>query len=137
MHRATEEGPRTLGCALARLALASLARTRARRVLALAVAAERAHGLCKVVLAEVALLVDDEVDPVGARREQVVLEGRRAVVGVDDVAGLLVDRADPLGKLHRVRDGGREEDVVDLVRQEDDRLLPDDTALCIDESACA
>lgn len=121
---------RTLWPALLRLALAALSARRARRVLALSVAAQRAHGLCKVVLAKVALLVNNEVDAVGAGREQVVLERGRAVVGVDDVARLLVDRADPLGKLHGVGDGRRQEDVADLVRQEDDRLLPHDAALC-------
>lgn len=39
--------------------------------------------------------------------------------------------ADPLGELARVRDGGREEDEVDVVGQQDDRLLPDDAALLV------
>lgn len=120
---------RTFRRALLRLALPPLTADRARRVLALAVPSERTHRFRKVVLAEIALLVDNEVDPVGTGGEQVVLQRRRSVVGVDDVARLLMGRADPLGKLHRVRDRGRQEDVADFVRQEDDRLLPDDTTL--------
>ena len=58
-----------------------------------------------------------------------MLQGRGTVVGVDDVARLLVDLADPLCKLSCVRDRGREEDVVNRLWQHDDALLPNDTTL--------
>ena len=38
---------------------------------------------------------------------------------------------DPLGKLAGVRDGVGQEDVVDVVGQQDDGLLPDDAALLV------
>lgn len=119
---------RALLAAFFRLALLVPARVRVRRVLARR-GGEGAHCLLEVVLAEDALFVDDEVDAVAAGGEEVVLERGRAEVGVDDVAGLLVRLADPLGKLHRVWDRRREEDVADLVREQDDRLLPHDPSL--------
>jgi hypothetical protein len=70
------------------------------------------------------------VNPIGAGREEVVLKRSRTVIGVDDVAGLLVDRADPFGELHRVRDGSGEEDVANFVREEDNGFFPNDTTLC-------
>lgn len=42
----------------------------------------------KVLFAQLAPLVHDEVDAVAAGREQVVLQWCRPVVGIDDVAGL-------------------------------------------------
>ena len=38
---------------------------------------------------------------------------------------------DPFGKLSGVGDGGGQEDVVDIVRKQDDGLLPDDAALLV------
>ena len=37
---------------------------------------------------------------------------------------------DPVRKLLRVRDGGREQDDVNMIRQHDNDFFPDDTALC-------
>ena len=37
----------------------------------------------------------------------------------------------PLGELSRVGDRGREEDVVNVVRQQNDRLLPDDSSFLV------
>jgi len=60
-----------------------------------------------------------------------VLQRRRPVLGVHDVARLAVQRGYPLGELERVGDGGREEDVAHLVRQQDHHLLPHDAALLV------
>lgn len=38
---------------------------------------------------------------------------------------------DPLSELSGVWDGGWEKNIVDIVRQQDDRLLPDDAALLV------
>lgn len=119
----------TLRSALLCLALLPLSSIRTRRILSLAFG-KRAHGLLEVVLPERSLFVNDEMDTVSTRREEVVLERCWSVVGVDDVAGLLVGRANPLGELHGVGDRGGEEDVVDLVWKEDDSLFPDDSTLC-------
>jgi len=85
----------------------------------------------EVVFAEHALLVDNEVDALPALGEQVVLQRRRAEIGVHDVARLRVDIRNPLGKLHRIRDRGREEHIVHLARQKNDRLFPHDAALLV------
>ena len=45
---------------------------------------------------------------------------------------LLVHVADPLCKLQRVGNGGGEEDVVDVVRQKNDGLFPDNATLCME-----
>jgi len=45
------------------------------------------------------------------------------------MARLVVQVADPLGKLARVGDGGRQKHVVNVVWQQDDRLLPYHTTL--------
>lgn len=84
--------------ALLSLALAALSGSGARGILTLE-GVETAHGLLEVVLAELALLVDDKMDAVSASREEVVLEWRRPVIGVDNVAWLLMRLGDPLGKL--------------------------------------
>ena len=42
---------------------------------------------------------------------------------------LFVQMTDPLGKLARVGDGGREEHVVHIVRKQNDCLLPHNTSL--------
>ena len=101
--------------ALLCLALAALAAVRVGWVLANHLL-QPAHRLLKIVLPEHTLLVDDEKDAVSAGREEVVLERRRPEVGVDDVARLVVRFCDPLGKLERVGDRRRQEDVVDRVR---------------------
>ena len=44
---------------------------------------------------------------------------------------LLVKMRNPLGELSRVGDRGREEDVVNVVRQQNDRLLPDDSSFLV------
>lgn len=116
--------------ALFRLALAPATRVRAARVFARG-ARKRTHGLLEVVLAEYALLVDDEVDALPPLGKKIVLQWRGAEIGVHDVAGLRMDVGNPLGKLHRIRDGRREEHIVHLARQQDDRLFPHDTALLV------
>jgi len=60
----------------------------------------------EVVFSELSGFVNDEVDSIAARREQVMLEGCWAIVGVHDVTRLLVDAADPVGELPRIWDGG-------------------------------
>lgn len=91
---------------------------------------EGAHGLCEVLFAEIAVDVDDEKDAIGAGGEEEVLERRWAVVGIDDVAGLVVDGRDPGRETEGVRDRGREEDEADRMRQENDRLFPDHASFC-------
>lgn len=77
------------------------------------------------------LLIDDEVDSISSSREEVVLQRRRSVVRVDDVTRLVVRFGDPFGEFERVGDGSGEEDVVNLVREEDDGLFPDDSTFCV------
>lgn len=89
------------------------------------------HGCGKVVLLELPLLVDNEVDAIASGWEHVVLQRSGPVIGVNDVTRLLVQVAHPLGELAGIRNGGREEDVAHIVRQQDERLLPDDTALLV------
>lgn len=91
----------------------------------------RAERFLEAVLAELALLVDDQVDAFSPGREDVVLQRHGAEVGVDHVAGLALDPADPLGEVARVGDGGREEDVADARRAEDHGLFPDDASLAV------
>eukprot|EP00955_Chlamydomonas_euryale_P019044 202807-Chlamydomonas_euryale.AAC.1 len=57
------------------------------------------------------------------------LQRRRTVVGVHDVARLLVQVRHPRGKLGRVGERGRQEHHFSLVRQKDDGLLPHNAAL--------
>ena len=83
----------------------------------------------EVVFSELSGFVNDEVDSIAARREQVMLEGRGAVVSVHDVAGLLVDAADPVGELPRIWDGGRQENMLHGFRQHDQTFLPHNTTL--------
>mmetsp|Transcript_8957 Transcript_8957/g.23121 ORF Transcript_8957/g.23121 Transcript_8957/m.23121 type:complete len:409 (-) Transcript_8957:529-1755(-) len=92
---------------------------------------KRGQGAVEVVLAEVALLIYHHVDPFAARGKEVVLERDWSLLRVDDVAGLVLYSADPLRELARVRDRGGEEDQAHRVRQQDNGLLPDDTAVTI------
>jgi hypothetical protein len=94
-------------------------------------AAQAGHRRFEVGLAERAGLVDDEVQALAAARKHVVHERRGPVVGVDDVARLPVRLADPRRELARVRDRRAQEHEADRVRQQDDRLLPDDAALAV------
>jgi hypothetical protein len=47
------------------------------------------------------------------------------------LTNLLVQVGDPFRKLPGVGDGGRQENVVDIVRQQDDRLLPDNAPFLV------
>lgn len=75
------------------------------------------------------LLIDHKVDAVTPTGEDVVLQWSGSIICVDDVAGLLVQEDDPFGELSGIGNGGAEKDLAHAVRQEDDRLLPDDTTL--------
>ena len=44
---------------------------------------------------------------------------------------LVVELGDPASELGGVGDGGRQEDVVDLLGEQDERLLPDDAPLLV------
>lgn len=92
---------------------------------------QRTHRFLEIVFSEVALLIDDEMDAIAFGWEEIVLEGRRSVVGVDDVAWLVVGLADPFCELHSVGDGGGQEDVVDFWREQDDGLFPYHTTLLV------
>lgn len=91
----------------------------------------RAQCLLEALLAELPLLVHDQVDALPAGREDVVLQRHRPEVRVDHVAGLALDPADPLREVARVGDGGREEDVADARRAEDHGFFPDDASLAV------
>lgn len=60
-----------------------------------------------------------------------MLQRRRSEVSVDDRARLSLDLDDPLAELTRIWDRRRQEDVFDSVREHDDGLFPDDTALFV------
>lgn len=89
---------------------------------------DHGHCLVEVILLEITLLVDNEEDTLATGGEEVVLQGRRTEIGVDDVAGLTMDLGDPFGELEGVGNGGGEEDVSDLVGKQDDGLFPDNTS---------
>lgn len=75
-------------------------------------------------MTKVYLLVDDEVDAFATRREEKVLQRHRSVVSVDDVTRLVVQVTDPLAELSGVGDCGRQEHVVYIVWQQDQRFFP-------------
>ena len=57
-----------------------------------------------------------------------VLQRHRTEIRVDNVARLVVNVADPLGKLLGIRNCRRQKYVADFVRQQNNRFLPDDAA---------
>ena len=81
--------------------------------------------------------------PVSTGRINVVMQRHRSNVRVDNMARLraedatrekilslsylTVQEGDPFGELFGIRDRSREKDVVNIVGQQDDGLLPDDT----------
>lgn len=69
--------------------------------------------------------VDNFVESVSSCRIDKVLERCWSIVRVDHMAGLVVQPANPFRELSSIWDGCRQEDVVDIVGQQDDRLLPD------------
>ena len=76
---------------------------------------KRGHGRLEVVFTKVTLFIHNEVEAISSSGVNIVLEGDRAIVRVDHMTWLLVKVADPLGKLASVGDGGRQEDIVDIV----------------------
>ena len=50
---------------------------------------------------------------------------------IDDMARLMMQVGDPLGKLSGVGDSGGQKDVVHVVRQQDDGLLPHHASLLV------
>lgn len=62
------------------------------------------------------LFIDDEMNTLSARKD-VMLERYGPVIRVNDVTGLLVQVANPFGKLPRIWNSGREEDKVNIIRQ--------------------
>jgi len=56
------------------------------------------------------------MDTLSARKD-VMLERHGPVIRVNDVTGLLMQVANPFGKLPRVWNSGREEDKVNIIRQ--------------------
>uniref|UniRef100_A0A6B0VAB1 Uncharacterized protein n=1 Tax=Ixodes ricinus TaxID=34613 RepID=A0A6B0VAB1_IXORI len=92
---------------------------------------EDRHGLVELLLLEVSAFVHDEVKSAASRGEDVVLERDRPVFRVHDVTGLLVQVADPLSELLGVGNGGREEHITHIVRQQDDRLFPHHASLFV------
>ena len=78
----------------------------------------------EVILPKLSLLVHAQVDTVPSRREDVVLQGRRAEIRVHQVARMLVKLHNPLRELLRVGNGCREERVAHPAREQRDGLLP-------------
>ena len=64
----------------------------------------------------------------GTSGEEIVLQGRRTEIGVNDVARLAVGFGDPFCELHGIGNGGGEEDVADLIGKQNDGLFPDNTS---------
>lgn len=60
---------------------------------------KRRHGRVEVLFTEVALLVDNKMEPVPSSRIDVMLEGGGSEVSVHHVARLVVQVRYPLGKL--------------------------------------
>ncbi len=96
-------------------------------------------------MSKVASVSVDDLVQVSAGVE-IVLEGHRPLAGGDHVDVLLLRSPahtisvaamsaklallpDPVRKLLRVWNCGREQDDVDMIRQHDDNFFPDDTAL--------
>lgn len=63
------------------------------------------------------------MDSVAASREKIVLQWSWTVVGVHDVAWLAMNVANPLGELTSVWNCGGKENVVDVVRKQDQCLF--------------
>ena len=60
-----------------------------------------------------------------------MLERRGAIIRIDDMAGLLVEESNPLGKLSGVGYSSAEEDLMYTIRKEDNGLLPDHASLLL------
>mmetsp|Transcript_99450 Transcript_99450/g.221922 ORF Transcript_99450/g.221922 Transcript_99450/m.221922 type:complete len:392 (-) Transcript_99450:906-2081(-) len=71
---------------------------------------QRPKSFVEVVFTELPLLVHNHVDPIPTGREEVVLERHWPLLGIDDVARLVLDTADPLCELPGIRDCGAEKD---------------------------
>ena len=82
----------------------------------------------EVLFFELRTFIHDHVDTVTTNGKKIVLQWCRSEVGVNDVAGLLMDIANPFSKLHRVGNGGGEKNVTNRVREQDEGLLPHNTS---------
>lgn len=71
------------------------------------------------------------MDTLTTGRIYVVLQGHRAIICVNDMARLLVKMANPFRKLPSIRNSSGQEDKVHVIRQEDNSLFPDHTALFV------
>lgn len=60
-----------------------------------------------------------------------MLQGHRPLLSLDDMTGLALEPDDPLGEFVSVGDSGAEHDDVGLLRQQDERLLPDHAAFLV------
>lgn len=76
---------------------------------------QHAHSLLEIILPKLRFLINDHINPIAARREEIVLQGRGPEVRVDDVAWLGVRAGDPFGEFHGVGDRRGEEYVADCV----------------------
>lgn len=77
---------------------------------------DHSHSLLEVVLLELALLIHNHVDAVGASGEEVVLKGSWAEIGKHNMAWFFVTLRYPVGEFHGVGYGGGEEDEVTVFR---------------------
>lgn len=71
------------------------------------------------------------MDALASGGKNEMLKGSGPEIGVDHVARLLVQMGHPFGELSRVRYGSRKEDKMDVVRQQDERLLPNDATFLV------
>lgn len=85
---------------------------RARRILALLLG-KHAHGFLEIVLFELGFFVDDHIDTVSSRGEEIMLKGCWPEVSIYNMTGLFVRSADPFSELHGVGDGSRQENISD------------------------
>ena len=72
------------------------------------------ESFLKIVVTKASLFIDDEVDPLTPCREHVVLEWRRTVLGVNNMARLVVQRGNPFRVFSSVGNGSREENETNL-----------------------
>jgi hypothetical protein len=83
----------------------------------------------KIVLSQFPGFINHEVDSVSTRGKEVVLKGSGTIIGVDNVTGLLMNPADPIGEFPGIWDGGGQENMVNRLWKHDQTFLPDNSTL--------
>ena len=85
----------------------------------------------KIILAERAAFINNEVDALRSCWEEIVLQRRRSEVCIHNRAGLALYFDDPLTEFARVWNRSRKKDVLDRSRKQDDGFFPDYTTLFV------